>query len=297
MLKTILLAGASALACAGAAEAGAPTIFDYTGGVQIFIAPTAGTYEFEVFGAQGGGGVNAVGGLGASVFATQTLSAGQGVYVVAGGQGANGALAPGLWGGGGGGWSAVADSAGFALAGGGGGAGFYGADGGPGQAGPNGQAGYGPGGGTGGGGGAGGGGGMAVFGFNGGGGSGVLSNGGPGYGGGSGGGGAYLTGGYGDYGLTNGGFGGGGAGGFQGGGGGGGFSGGGGGSGYTTGGGGGGSFAAGFGNVVSASGVNPGNGYVEIFSLGVPEPSTWAMMLGGFGLIGYVLRRRILRAA
>ena len=29
----------------------------------------------------------------------------------------------------------------------------------------------------------------------------------------------------------------------------------------------------------------------------VPEPSTWAMMLSGFGFLGYLLRRRILRPA
>ncbi|HEY0438417.1 MAG TPA: PEPxxWA-CTERM sorting domain-containing protein, partial [Phenylobacterium sp.] len=30
---------------------------------------------------------------------------------------------------------------------------------------------------------------------------------------------------------------------------------------------------------------------------GVPEPSVWALMLGGFGLAGAMLRRRSLRAA
>ncbi|MDB5482388.1 MAG: hypothetical protein JWO83_3441 [Caulobacteraceae bacterium] len=33
------------------------------------------------------------------------------------------------------------------------------------------------------------------------------------------------------------------------------------------------------------------------YSASVPEPSTWAMLLGGFGFIGYVLRRRVLRTA
>ena len=32
------------------------------------------------------------------------------------------------------------------------------------------------------------------------------------------------------------------------------------------------------------------------FTSAVPEPSTWAMLFGGFGFIGYVLRRRVLRA-
>jgi len=33
------------------------------------------------------------------------------------------------------------------------------------------------------------------------------------------------------------------------------------------------------------------------YTSGVPEASTWALMLGGFGFIGYVLRRRVLRTA
>jgi hypothetical protein len=33
------------------------------------------------------------------------------------------------------------------------------------------------------------------------------------------------------------------------------------------------------------------------FDSAVPEPSTWAMLLSGFGFIGYVLRRRVLRTA
>ncbi len=37
--------------------------------------------------------------------------------------------------------------------------------------------------------------------------------------------------------------------------------------------------------------------YEITYTTGVPEPTTWAMMLGGFGFIGYMLRRRVLRAA
>jgi hypothetical protein len=36
---------------------------------------------------------------------------------------------------------------------------------------------------------------------------------------------------------------------------------------------------------------------VSSISFTVPEPSTWALMLGGFGFLGYVLRRRVLRVA
>jgi hypothetical protein len=37
-------------------------------------------------------------------------------------------------------------------------------------------------------------------------------------------------------------------------------------------------------------------GVSSISFTSVPEPSTWAMLFGGFGFIGYVLRRRVLRA-
>ena len=33
------------------------------------------------------------------------------------------------------------------------------------------------------------------------------------------------------------------------------------------------------------------------FDAGVPEPSTWAMLLSGFGFVGYMMRRRLLRTA
>jgi len=36
--------------------------------------------------------------------------------------------------------------------------------------------------------------------------------------------------------------------------------------------------------------------YEVTYTTGVPEPATWAMMLGGFGFVGYILRRRVLRA-
>lgn len=42
---------------------------------------------------------------------------------------------------------------------------------------------------------------------------------------------------------------------------------------------------------------SPGYGFVVEFSGGVPEPATWAMMIGGFGAAGAVLRRRKLALA
>jgi hypothetical protein len=43
---------------------------------------------------------------------------------------------------------------------------------------------------------------------------------------------------------------------------------------------------------------NPGVSHVDLFDHGgVPEPSTWAMMLLGFGAIGFALRRGRRKAA
>ena len=42
--------------------------------------------------------------------------------------------------------------------------------------------------------------------------------------------------------------------------------------------------------VVAANGVNPGVSNIEFTS--VPEPATWALMLAGFGLIGFGMRQR-----
>ena len=38
-------------------------------------------------------------------------------------------------------------------------------------------------------------------------------------------------------------------------------------------------------------------GTVNVLGPAVPEPSTWSLMLSGFGLLGYALRRRIPRTA
>ena len=165
VIKTLLLAGASAVAFSATA-AGAVT-FDYTGGLQSWMAPTSGVYRFEIAGAQGGSDGYSVGGLGATIVGDVTLVAGETVGILAGRRGGIG-------------------SQGRAVEG----VSYYG-------------------------------------------------------------------------------------------------------------GGGGGSYASGFTGVTYATGANAGNGFVEVTPLDipVPEPSTWAMMLGGFGFLGYVLRRRILRPA
>lgn len=87
--------------------------FNYTGGVQTFTAPAAGTYTLDVYGARGGNVTSYYptnGGLGGRSQGTITLTAGQVVYVYVGEQGAdllgnhpygNCTLTPGGWNGGG----------------------------------------------------------------------------------------------------------------------------------------------------------------------------------------------------
>lgn len=276
MIKHILLAGASALAFA-ATSAEAAAIFDYTGQVVQWTAPNSGLYEIQAFGGQGGGGGDGVlGGLGALIGGDFQLRAGETLNVMVGALGANNYAGGG---GGGGGASGVSVDHGplLLLAGGGGGGGIG-----------HGSGVYG--------------GGFASFS------PGPGSNGGFGGFGGPGG----PGGGYGANGL--GGIGGGYGGGF-GGGGGGGFTGGDGGRGYFKscethkykqycatsggyGGGGGGSFNASA--TLRTTGYHLGVGRVTIDLLsagGVPEPSTWSLMLTGLGFLGYVLRRRVMRRA
>ncbi|MDF2905376.1 MAG: hypothetical protein K0R34_697 [Herbinix sp.] len=66
--------------------------YNYNGGVQTFTAPATGTYNLEVWGAQGGrdtwsGSSNKIGGLGGYSKGTVTLSQGEIIYVVVGGAG------------------------------------------------------------------------------------------------------------------------------------------------------------------------------------------------------------------
>jgi hypothetical protein len=266
MWKMLLLAGASAAALAStAAEAES---FNFTGTVQNYLVTQTGIYMLTAAGAPGGGKGSVLGGYGATVSGKFSLTSGTLLNIIVGQRGQN--VSP-FGGGGGGGTFIYGDLAtAFAVAGGGGGAGSNGVAGLPGNSGGSGGSGNSLGsalGGSGGSGGNGGGGGSGSNGFN--------------YAGGGGGGGVY------------------------GGGGGGGFSGGGGGGGTTAGGsagGGGGSFlSASATDAVLTAGVNTGNAYasIDLFSVtgGVPEPSSWAMLITGFGGIGAMLRRRRLRTA
>jgi hypothetical protein len=304
--KALFLAGASALAIlAGAAEANAATtVFNFTGGLQTFIAPVTGVYEIDAFGASGGGNHHVPGGLGAEVSGDVLLTQGDNLTILVGGRGSANV---GDSGGGGGGSFIFYESAGLlaAVGGGGGGAGYGGgarAPGGPGLAGSGGGDGGGSNGGAGGAHGTGGSGGTYRA-YEGGGGAGVNSPGGDGAGFHSGSGGAQWKGGAaGSFGSGAGGYGGGGGGAYNAaGGGGGGFSGGGGGGsspyGASSGGGGGGSFLA---SLVThpmlTAGVHSGDGSISITfpaaAAAVPEPSTWAMALTGFAGLGLLVRLR-----
>jgi hypothetical protein len=291
--KSLLLAGASALAIlTSAAEASAET-FVFTGKAQSFIASVSGEYAVELLGASGGNSTlnGMVGGLGAEVSGDVFLSAGENLTLFVGGQGGTNWFA----GGGGGGSFVFHGTDVLAVAGGGGGGAII-IDGGPGLAGTSGGAGGGPGGaggmdGTGGGGGGGGGAGGGA-GVN----AGAAGYGGNGVGPGAGYGGKFPNGGAGGGYGGGGGFGGGGGGGGDGGGGGSGFSGGGGGFGDYGGGGGGSDLSSLIKDQYMKGGVNSGNGSISITSLtpAVPEPSTWAMMLAGFAGLGWLahMRRR-----
>ena len=275
--KRILLAGASMLALMAGATGASAEMFDFSGMAAVFTAPTNGLYDITVKGAQGGGATGLAvfsGGQGAVAGGEIFLTAGTELLVIVGGQGASGDFGVG-YGGGGGGRSEV-DGLGnvLAIAGGGGGA-SEAQNGGSGLTGPNGGAGTNSSGGAGGTSGSGGGGGVGAGG-GGGGGSGHSGAGSNGVGslyGGQGGnsnqGGQYKA---------VGGFGGGGGAGGDGGG----------------GGGGGGSFVSELlGPGFEMAGANSGNGYVSIdlATPAVPEASTWAMMLAGFGGMGAMALR------
>lgn len=311
-MKTRMLFAGAAVACAVGTSVHAAT-FTYSGALDYFTVVTSGSYEITAFGARGGGGDFPFGGgKGAEFGGTVSLMAGQQLTILVGGVGQPGsAYGYNGYGSGGGGGSFVVLSAGNApliVAGGGGGAAFQGSgqggllstDGGAGQV-PPGYIGGGFGGSNGNGGGSayfycrGGGGGGGGF-YSGGSdpydqagvcgighvGASLLSGGAGGAPGGFGGG--------------AGGFGGGGGGGGDqlSGGGGGGYSGGGGGNWNQAGGGGGSYIDQSVTETLALADANYDFGRVTIDLLGasVPEPTTWALMLVGFGGLGAALRRR-----
>jgi hypothetical protein len=276
--------------------------FLYTGALDSYLVTASGTYDFTVAGAPGsqGEGCNfdlvPCGGRGALISGDIYLDAGTLLSVLVGGVGLGGV---GEEGGGGGGMSFIAIGVTPLIVAGGGGGAFWNGSmrGGPGQIGTSGQSFAGVAGGVDGQGGP-----VAPVGLAyGGSGAGWLSDGAPAVdplaGSGSGGlsgpsfaGGAGYT--YFSFGSFHegetGGFGGGGGSGLSYGGGGGGYSGG------AAGGGGGGSFIdPSATNINAIAGGNDGFGYVDInFLSAIPEPATWAMMLAGFGAVGFAMRNR-----
>jgi hypothetical protein len=278
--------------------------FHETDSTQEFTAARTGYYEITSWGAPGGSVFGPYGGLGAEVSATFLLAAGDRLNVIVGGPGIG---SPG-YGAGGGGGSWVYDASLLEVAGGGGGDPYYNPD--PVNVDGQGFGGSGMGGGT-----------SSGIGV-GGGGAGWLTSGAGGYvtmdmSSGAGGAGAPTFGGgvtmfyYGDdscgpdpddpepcvYLVATGGYGGGGGAGYNGGGGGGGYSGGDGGADMDTGGIGGTSYAAPDAkDAVAVPGVST-RGEVMIQALPTPEPSSWATMVLGVGLLGAVARARRDRTA
>jgi hypothetical protein len=98
--------------------------FSYTGGMQTWTAPVSGCIgpvTIEVWGAQGGSGRVSAGGLGARMRGAFTVSSGQVLNILVGGQGQNASLNGG---GGGGTFVANSSNAPLIVAGGGGGGGY-----------------------------------------------------------------------------------------------------------------------------------------------------------------------------
>jgi hypothetical protein len=254
-------------------------------GSETTISLGPGTYNITAYGAAGGYStiIGNSGGLGAEMGAQFNFTSPTILTLLVGGVGGDGPGSPRGPGGGGGGTFVVNGSTPLIVAGGGGGGGYNGPGG-------NGLVTNG------------GGGGLGGPGYSGAGGGGFSTNGGPGFWG-SGQGFSFLNGGSqaggGFYGASGGGFGGGGGGGNYQGGGGGGYTGGYGGPGNSAGGGGGSYIDISETQILSevsgtaAPGDSP-NGEVIITAAATatPEPSTWAMLVGGFGSLLVFRRRR-----
>jgi hypothetical protein len=259
----------------------ADTIILYSGSeTTTTLGP--GTYDITVYGAHGGYStiIGNSGGSGAEMEAEFNFAAQTTLTLLVGGVGGDGPGSPRGPGGGGGGTFIVDGTSPLIVAGGGGGGGYNGPGG-------NGLVTNG------------GGGGLGGPGYSGAGGGGFTTDGGPGFWG-SGQGYSFLDGGRqaggGFYGASGGGFGGGGGGGNYQGGGGGGYPGGYGGPGNSAGGGGGSYIDVSAIQILSeisgaAAPDDSPNGEVIITAVATPEPSTWAMLVAGFGSL-LAFRRR-----
>ena len=145
-MKTAIVAAAAAALALWATGAGAATTFEDTGQLQIWSPPADGTYEINVYGAQGGDGAfpGSTGGLGAEIGGEVQLTQND-ILIIAVGQ--QGIQSPDFGGGGGGATfvfaatPAILPGAPLIVAGGGGGAPWSFGPGGPGQTTLDGQAG------------------------------------------------------------------------------------------------------------------------------------------------------------
>jgi hypothetical protein len=130
MNKRMWLAGASLLAIVVGSETANAVVFGFTGSGAEYVTPSTGWYDFRVAGAQGGSpGGPGLGGAGAVVGGELFLGAGTDLFVMLGGQGGGGGLYVDGAAGGGGGFSSVFEFGGpsqgyLFIAGGGGGADF-----------------------------------------------------------------------------------------------------------------------------------------------------------------------------
>lgn len=68
-------------------EAAQALTFSFTGGLQSYTVPTSGTYTITTFGAQGGSGIGGGGGLGGKTGGAFSLTQGQILSILVGGQG------------------------------------------------------------------------------------------------------------------------------------------------------------------------------------------------------------------
>src|SRR6266850_2982856 len=112
--RLIFLTGAALLSVIVAATAAKATTIDFnhTGGIVSFTVPVTGTYDITAFGAQGGVNTGVVvnsAGLGAEAGGQFSLTAGQMLSILVGGQGGNGSCFDGGGGGGGGSFVAIAN--------------------------------------------------------------------------------------------------------------------------------------------------------------------------------------------
>src|SRR5215469_6757863 len=95
VMKLYLLTAVACLGLTASEPAHAQVQFTYTGKLDSFTAPIAGTYRVLAFGAQGGNGTPPVsagsGGLGAEIGGDIDLTDGEALTIAVGGAGSSGA--------------------------------------------------------------------------------------------------------------------------------------------------------------------------------------------------------------